>query len=306
MDDLETTILISSIFAILCIMINLFILILIYRTKPRLHTVNHLLISNTSFISIFYSIMFLIDYIYMIFIISDTSHLTCRFRSYFTYVSIGELMHSIMIQAISRFFFVILSTKYRWLTTIQTHYILISTQWLIVLFLTLPILIFDTARFYPRSFCWIIPEYNNIDLYLFVINFILPFLTVIFVYFYILNRVHKIKRNQIIMSNSIQHQKRDLIILRNTMILISIGLMASIPNIILSIHYYDIIYSIHLVCLTFSVTLVALCNVLLDREIRQTIQTYFQRQTIQVTRIQIINVKEREMQIFSKRTNNHS
>ncbi|UJR19373.1 hypothetical protein I4U23_022502 [Adineta vaga] len=101
--------------------------------------------------------------------------------------------------------------------------------------------------------------------------------------------VHKTRRNAVTLNNSLQNQNRDPKLVRNVMIIISIGVITGLPNIILSTYSNIILYYAHLVCQTFSVTLAIACNILLDREIRKIIQTYFQRRKMQVLPIRTIN-----------------
>ncbi|CAF1537920.1 unnamed protein product [Adineta ricciae] len=297
MFEFRTAALLSSIFGIICIAIDLFIFILVYRTKPRLHTVNHLLICNTSFGSMYLSIIYIINYIHAIYIYWDTSDFTCRLRSYFTYVSIGGMMQSYTTQAISRFFFSILSTKYRWLTTFRTHYIMILIQWLTVLILALPVLIFDTARYYPGILCLLINGYEAIDAYFQIINLLVPFLVVIFIYICIIIRVRQIKRNvrATTSANLLHNSRNDLKILRNILIFIGMVIVGVSPTAILWFVSSGSLYHISLVCTMFSVTLTAVFNILLDREIRETIQNMYRRRTMFITTNQVINVRERQI-----------
>ena len=117
----------SAGFGLIAVLICLFILFLVRRTKSRLHTVNHLLICNTCLASMFYCVVININYVYLIFIPSNTSDISCRLRAYFAYTSIAAVIYSYFIQAISRFCFSVLSSKYRWLvmyilTSIRTVY----------------------------------------------------------------------------------------------------------------------------------------------------------------------------------------
>jgi len=101
---------ISMSFSLLSVFISFRILILIYLTK-RLHTISHLLICNTCLSTIFYSIVQGINYIYLIFLTSDTSDISCRYRAYFGYMSIASVIYSYSIQALSRYFFFIILYK---------------------------------------------------------------------------------------------------------------------------------------------------------------------------------------------------
>jgi hypothetical protein len=57
----------------------------------------------------------------LLFITWDTIDQSCRWRSYFGYLSIVAVIYSYLLQVISRFFFTIFSNKYRWLTSLKIH-----------------------------------------------------------------------------------------------------------------------------------------------------------------------------------------
>lgn len=160
----------SSFFSLISIIICTLILILIWRTKRRLHTIKHLLIYNTCIASIVYCIVTINNYIFLIFIRWDTNDISCRWRDYFAYLGIAGVLHSYMIQAISRSFFNIVSGKYRWLRTLKAHYILIGIQWIVVVCITLPCNTTNDIRFSVNSLCWIPVEYTLHTLYTFMLH----------------------------------------------------------------------------------------------------------------------------------------
>jgi hypothetical protein len=79
-------------FAIITIVNSIVILIIICRTKPHLHTINHLLIGNTCIASILYCVVTINIYIFLLFIRWETSDMSCRWRGYFIYAGIAGLL----------------------------------------------------------------------------------------------------------------------------------------------------------------------------------------------------------------------
>jgi hypothetical protein len=94
----------SGAFALVAVAISTMILILVWRTKPTLHTVRHLLTCNTCIASIFYCIIQATNYGFLIFYPEDTSDISCRWRGYFAYISLCGVDYSFLIQAISFLF----------------------------------------------------------------------------------------------------------------------------------------------------------------------------------------------------------
>ncbi len=79
-------------FSLIAPMICILILISIWGTKPRLHTVHHLLIRNTFIGSILYCVLTINNYIFLLFIRWETSDMSCRWRGYFIYAGIAGLL----------------------------------------------------------------------------------------------------------------------------------------------------------------------------------------------------------------------
>ena len=261
----------SSSFACLGIIISIFIIILIWQ-KSRLHTVNHTLIANTCFASIVYCIITIIQYVYLIFITWDTNDWHCRARAYFYYVGLAGVIYSYMIQAISRFFFSVLAVKYRWLISFKTHYILIGIQWLIVCLISSSTLITKDVYFRPVNICFI-PMRNTAHTAYFVVSgYVVPVVITVMIYIYIFYKVKKVKRNVTMISNTFNGQKRDLELLRNIAILISIYLSAGVPTIIYFFTLSNLFFFMALVTISSSITVVKVCTILLDRELRQTLR----------------------------------
>jgi hypothetical protein len=245
-------------FCFIALVISIIILVLIWRTKSRLHTVHHLLVCNTCIASILYCITTTNNYLFLIFIRWDTSDMNCRWRAYFAYVGIAGVMYSYLIQAISRFYFSILSSKYRWLATFKTHYILICSQWFVVFLITSSTLITKDITFHLDKLCLInISKTLHVSCAIFA-YYIIPLLIIIIIYIYIYHRVRKTKKNAKTMPHSNNNRKRDLEVLRNIVILISIYLGGGLPTIIFFLTPTKYPYLVNLVTQSLAVAIAKL------------------------------------------------
>ncbi|CAF1437870.1 unnamed protein product [Adineta ricciae] len=247
-EDYRIVALISLIFVIIAVTISTFILILVWITKPRLHTINHLLMCNTAFATIFYCVTMKINFAYVLFGQWNISDVSCRFRAYFAYSGVAAVIYSYLIQAISRFFFSVLSAKYRRLTSFKTHYILIVCQWIVVFLLTSPSVLTNDIHFVPNVFCWVPLEHM----------------------IHIAYTVRKTRVNATATSQN--SQKRDLDLLRRVVILLGIYLTGGIPTLLFMLTSVRLIYMINLVSPSVCVCIEKLCTILLDREIYQVIR----------------------------------
>ena len=270
----------SAGFGLIAVLICLFILFLVRRTKSRLHTVNHLLICNTCLASMFYCVVININYVYLIFIPSETSDISCRLRAYFAYTSIAAVIYSYFIQAISRFCFSVLSLKYRWLITFPAHYLLILVQWSVVFLLTLPAIVTKDINFLPNALCWVGLHSTLHLLYTVVAYYLIPVLLIIIIYTYIYYRVRQANKNTTITSRTSKRQKLDLELLRNILILLSIYLGGGLPLVIYILTSIRTVYMVNLVTMSSVVALEKLFTMMLDREIRSVIRHLIARQTL--------------------------
>ncbi|UJR19871.1 hypothetical protein I4U23_023004 [Adineta vaga] len=265
---------ISLTFGIIAMIICCIILITVSLTK-RLHTVIHLLISNACVASIFYSIVQCNNYIYLLFITWDTSDISCRWRGYFTYVSIAAFVYSYLLQSISRLFFAVLSIKYQWLLSFKTHFKLILIKWIIVFLLPLPSLLTKDISFRAGFLCWV-PMRSKLHVgYTIVVYYLIPTVAVITIYIVIYVQIKRSGNNVCIQRKTMrQRQKRDLQVLRNIMILFGIYIFAGTPTGVYILTSIELFYSIGIVCITLAITVEKLVLILLDREIRNTIKNF--------------------------------
>ncbi|UJR19573.1 hypothetical protein I4U23_022708 [Adineta vaga] len=203
-------------------------------------------------------------------LILDTSDISCRFRAYFAYSGVAGVIYPYLIQAILRFFFSVLPTKYRQLTSFKTHYILIVCQWIVVFSVTSPSILTNDINFVPHAFCWV-PEYRTIHLaYTAFAYYILPVTLIVVIYIYIYVQIRKARVNATVATQN--SQKRDLELLCRILILLSIYLTGGVLAILFMLTSIQLIYMINLVSPSVTVSIEKLCTVLLDREICQVIK----------------------------------
>ena len=280
----------SAIFALISIVLCTLILVCVWRAKPRLHTVNHLLVCNTCVASIFFCFILNNNYVFLIFIQSDTSDVSCRWRAYLAYAGVVGVIYSYLTQATSRFFFSILSNKYRWLTTFKAHYVLILVQWVLVFLITSPAIITKDISFFPRTLCWVPMEHPLHVAYTVVAYYILPVSSIMTMYAYIYYRVRRAIKDATTLVSTAKRQKVDLKLLRNILVLLGIYLGGGLPFFIFVITSVKEIYLLNLVTLSLTVPVEKLCTILLDRELRQVIRSILRRNT-SVKPWQIVDVK---------------
>jgi hypothetical protein len=282
-------------FCLIAVIICIIILILVWRTKPRLHTVNHLLMCNTCCATIFYCVIINNNYGFLIFAEWQTSDMSCRWRAYFAYTGVAGVIYSYLIQAISRFFFSILSTKYRWLTTFKTHYILISIQWLVVFLITLPAVITKDIYFTPNNLCWVPFEHMLHVAYTAVVYYIIPVIAIIIIYLYIYCSIRRTRRNATATINSTIGQKRDLELLRNILVLLSIYLCSGFITLLFFMTLIKLIYLINFVYMAVSLIIEKVCVIVLDREFRQVIKgIIYRRTTVKPSIVNVLNAPRME------------
>lgn len=261
----------SGVFALIAVSISLAVMIIIKRSKPRLHTVRHLLMCNTCIASIFYCITQTINFIFLIFIPWETSDQRCRWRGYFGYMSIAASIYSYLLQAISRFFFSAYAMKYNWLTTFKTHYVLIALQWLAVILLASPAIITHDIFFRPGLLCWV-PFKQTLHVgYTVFVYYLIPVLLIIIIYIRIYRRVRKARKHAQTVLN-MTNDKRDLEVLRNVLILLTIYITGGIPTIIFLLTSVEIFYLMGLTTFILTVAIEKICTMILDRDLRQTIK----------------------------------
>ncbi|UJR29628.1 hypothetical protein I4U23_017176 [Adineta vaga] len=268
-------------FSVIAILISLYILILIILTK-QLHTINRLLICNTCLASILYCLVQFILYIYLLILKWITDDQSCRWRAYFSYMSLVAFVYSYVIQIISRFFFINLYTKYRWLISYKVHIYLILFGWIVILILPLPSLLTNDIHFRADEICWVPPDKLIHSNYTIVAYYIIPIILIILFSIVIMIRIYNYKNTTTIQRNK-KRRERDSEIFRNIMISFSVYFLGGIPYMINQFTNIEFFYSVGVVSVTFVVNMEKLIIIYLDRDIRNIVKNYFYQRHTRVT-----------------------
>ena len=259
-------------FGSLSVIISILIVTFIARSRSQLHTVRHLLIANTCIGSIVYCLGQTTNYLFLIFFPGITSDFGCRLRGYFSYMSIAVATYSYLIQTISRLFFSVLSTRYPWLTTFKTHFLLIYTQWLISFIVPLSAIITNDIFYRPGHLCWITMKSFIHVMYVFVGCYAGPVIAVLIIYIYIYKHIQELAK-QTRHTHSMNSDKRDLQVLRNIAILLSIYISGGVPMLTFLLTNYFLLYLVGMVAFTAAILVEKLCTIGLDREIRSVVRS---------------------------------
>ena len=235
----------------------------------------HLLVFNTCVASIFYCIVQCNNYIYLLFIKWDTRDISCRWRGYFAYMSIVAFTYSYLLQAVSRLFFCLLSTRYRWLISFKTHIVLILVKWIIALVAPVPAIITKDIYFRPDFLCWVPMESLLHVTYTLLTFSLLPIILVIAIYITLYVRIKRSGNNACIQQKSSRRQNRDLKVLRNIIILFSIYILGGVASVLYIFTKIELFYSMSIVFITLSVAIEKAAFILLDQEIRNTFKKLF-------------------------------
>ena len=258
-------------FGLFSVIISMIIVIIITRSRSQLHTVRHLLISNTCIASIVYCTTQSANYIVLIFFPSITDDIACRWRGYFSYISIATATYSYLIQTISRLFFSVFASRYPWLTTFDAHRILICFQWFIAFTVPLSAIITKDIYFRPGHLCWV-PMKSYVHLvYTFVGCYAGPVLAVLIIYTYIYIHIQKTTK-QTKYTRNLSSQKRDLKVLRNILVLLNIYISGGIPILLFLLTNIQFLYLFGIVTFTMAVLIEKLFTIGLDRELRSTVR----------------------------------
>lgn len=269
----------STLFALFAILVSILIMVIVRISKHRLHTLRHLLMCNTCIASIIYCIVQPMNYIILIFFPDVTSVTFCRWRAYLAYISCCAMCYSFLIQAISRLFISLFSRKYKSLLTFKMHYILISIQWTLSLIMPLPAIITKDIVFIPGQLCWV--QLRNLIhiTYAFIAYYSIPVISTCIIYAFIYIEVKQKNRGAVTLVRLIHGDKRDVELLRNIVILLTIYLLGGLPILLYLLSARIELYFISIVSVSFAVTVEKFCTIALDQELRNAITQSFTRNT---------------------------
>ena len=266
---------ISLAFASISIFISLTILIIILYKKD-FHHVIYLLQSETCLSSIFYCIVQWNNYIHLLFLNWNISDISCRWRSYFGYMSIIAVIYSYLLQSISRYICINLSMKSRYLISFDIHWIFILIKWFIVILLPLPSLLTKDIYYRTGFLCWVPKQFYIHVTYTFIFYYFIPIFIISILYLLILHRIRSNPVNQY--KNRInQNRNRDIQVYRRLMVLLGIYIAGGIPLVFYMITGVEFFYSAGIVSVTLTVIIEKLTSIFIDRKLRIAFQNVCKR-----------------------------
>lgn len=211
---------------IISIIICLIILLIIYLTR-NLHTPTNLLICNTCFCALLYSIILTANSI-LIYMPSISADWPCRIRGYLSYVTLHLVIYSYIIQAISRLFWTVLY-KYRALLTNRSHIYLILSHFSFSFLIPSSTIITKDIVFRPFKTCSVSMDNRLHVFYLLFTGYILPLSLAIILYTIIYRHSTRSRSN---LRRGSHCTKRDKELARNILILLAIFVFGGFPTIV--------------------------------------------------------------------------
>ena len=182
----------------------------------------------------------------------------CQGRAYLLHVGIALLYYSYLLEAIFRFFRVVLF-KDQHLQTFRCIFLLTVLQWLIGFLSTVPILVLHHFQYVPLYFyCEILLSDNQGLLLVTLLGYEPPMIGIGLIYVYILYYMEKSK-SQSTLQNHQRSNERDVSVLRRILILIGLLVTLAFPTTVLWMNYLHTGYvhplSYHIGWSTFSLSL---------------------------------------------------
>lgn len=275
------------------IMCALTIFTIIYRRNC--HTVSNLLTCNTAIIVALYLVFSLISSIYGLEEHLAFNQPACRFRAYAFVVCCTLLLYSHLTHAVSRLFFIVLY-RHRHLLSWRTHRIMIIFNWHFGILFPLILFFIDDAYVYEQEsrLCTCTTKKFSSSMYGIITAFVIPFNTVVIIYIQLICRARRSSRrvqpNRRTNTAVTPNMRREMRLVRNMCILLSIMLGGGIPYLCMTIWhattsepapqslYLSIINSIHICTALMMVALFCL-----NKQVRMTTTDYFQHLSRSVT-----------------------
>ena len=104
-------------------------------------------------------------------------------------------------------------------------------------------------------------------------------MTICILYIIIFYRVKQATKHATLLMNNNHHEKRDLELLRNIMILLGIYFLGGLPSVLFVMTGNRWIYLISIVSMSFTVAIEKISMIILDRDIRQVTKSLICRRT---------------------------
>jgi hypothetical protein len=226
-------------------LVSLMILSLICtRIRPLRTNIPLILTCNTYLVSLISSLIFLKECAQTIYgilhspISFDSPY--CHIDGYFIYISFGNVFYSLTLQAIFRLLRIVYYQK-RSLRSLRIFTIAIVIQWILVLLINLPFIFLHDFEYIPSEYrCQI--SYTNLraSIMVLLIEYVIPSNIMFSIYIYIIRYIRRTNRG---MANRQQQTiRRDMIVIKQTLILFTILQIFSTPLVVLWLLYAIVNY----------------------------------------------------------------
>jgi hypothetical protein len=234
-----------------------FLLLLLIHRQSR--SVTYLLTANVILASCSYYIIVIYNHTNALFY-QTLSPKSCVIVSYLMLSAAASISYSLMLQSLSRLFFIVFY-RYKHLLSFKIHFFLLLCVWLISFTLVpLPCDLLKGFTYEPSLYlCALNTSSISVVVYAVITGCLIPFSIVGFVYFYIMFYIRKQRNtsvaptanNKSIMSSSMTD--RNLLVLRNIMINVTIMSITGLPSFVIMIlpsrkdrcNYYNLLHTIH-------------------------------------------------------------
>jgi hypothetical protein len=287
----ESFFLINFLFSILISTVALVFsltMIIIVATHQTCRSVSNLVTCNTS---VFIAIYFIINFASSIYGFRADwafNQPVCLFRAYSFIAVSGSICYSYLVQAISRFFFVVLF-KHKYLVTYRVHWYMIALNWIIgILYSTVP-LFFEGGYVFEKEshLCTLTTKKFSTCMYAIFTGFIIPLSISFVIYGKILYRAHHSSRRIAALSSittSYIASRRDIMVVRKMVTLGGIFAGVGTPYLILVLWHgiqrnASPPESFYLLCINgvsvfFALMIVALFH--MNKQVRDVLPRYLQ------------------------------
>ena len=160
----------------------------------------------------------------------------CQGRAYLLHSGVALLYYSYLLQAIFRFFRVVLF-NHRYLQTSRCIFLLTVLQWLISFLSTVPLLVLHHFQYLPLYFyCEILLSDNQGILLVSMLGYEPPMIGIGLIYVYIIHYMKKSKSHSVL-QNRERSNRRDITVLRRILILIGLLVTLAFPTSVLWMIY---------------------------------------------------------------------
>jgi hypothetical protein len=212
----------------------------------------------------------------------------CLWRGFLIHGVLCVLYDTYILQATYRFFRVVFH-RYKYLHAFSLYCFLILIETVFGILCILPVLIHGDVIYLPSEYYCQTP-FTNIPAILYVALrlFLLPILFISIVYICLLNYIRKTNSISIRYHRRSRQNKRNLIVIKRLLLMLSILILLGLPSIIFLIivmftgHLVSVTYRVGWLSVSFSLVFLAYMVIQLSRPLRKTVRGVFCRRALTI------------------------